>query len=650
MTEKIIPHWNVGLSQEQSQVASLSGRHVRVLAGPGTGKTRCLTRHANYLIQTKGVAPQDILLLTFTRAAARYMRSEVNAILAPHAQKPRVSTLHSFALQTILHHRIHTQLPQPVRVADDYEERWFIKEDLKHMLNLNRVEKAARLLNQLSADWESLDADKPDWETSFPNAGFLGAWMEHREVYGYTLRAELVYQLKRAMTSGDLEIDGPPKYLLVDEYQDLNPCDLAILRELVTSGSELYCVGDDDQSIYGFRYADPEAVRRFEEDYQPHYLAELKECWRCAPTILKYGLFVARQGRRRLEKEITSVREGEPGSVQVLHFTDQEQEAGGVASLCRWLIDDRSLPPKEILILLRSDDGKRFSSVLEDSLKAQGIPVATAANPTMPLDEPEGRRFLCLLRLLTDQDDHLAWRTILQLTKGIGSATIDILYERARNDGKGFATAVRDAIHAPGEQKNPSMRRVREVCQEVRRIVKHFSPHNISGVRSLITDLGEQKISDPEKRRVVTGLLHRVAEETGADTLEELLRGLTVALEGAEQERQQDCVSIMTMHQAKGLSADAVIIVAAEDEYIPGKATGAATDDERRLLYVSLTRGREHLYITHCRNRTGRQRHSGRKPGYGGRTLCRFLRVGPARSKAGISFVKSLTQSKEDLR
>ena len=159
----------------------------------------------------------------------------------------------------------HTTL----RIADDWEERHIILEDLKQLLRLQRVDQARDLFNELSADWQSLTADQADWERRYPNPQFLGAWREHRYIYGYVLRDELVYQLKRAMEQDpDFTVDGPPTYLLVDEYQDLNRCDLAVVKAIADHGAEVYCAGDDDQSIYGFRKAHPEGIRRFTVDYQ----------------------------------------------------------------------------------------------------------------------------------------------------------------------------------------------------------------------------------------------------------------------------------------------------------------------------------------------------------------------------------------------
>ena len=196
-------------------------------------------------------------------------------------------------------------MPQPLRIADDWEERHIILEDLKTLLRLHDIGNARELLNALSADWQSLTADEENWELRFPNPQFLAAWREHRMTYGYTLRAELVYQLKKSLEqSGDFRLDDNICHLLVDEYQDLNRCDLAVIHEIVSRGVELFIAGDDDQSIYGFRKAHPDGIRRFPRDYAGAHDLTLELCMRCDPEILDIGLFVARQDYRRLEKSI----------------------------------------------------------------------------------------------------------------------------------------------------------------------------------------------------------------------------------------------------------------------------------------------------------------------------------------------------------
>jgi len=634
--------WDDGLTGEQTVATSHFGTHARLLAGPGTGKTLCLTRRILYLIEEGEVDAASIMALTFTRAATAELRNRIISELGEDAQIPLVSTLHSFALRTILRQFSGSRLPQPIRVADDYEERHIIQEDLKLILGAVNIREVRELLNQLSANWERLSADEPDWEQRFPNPAFLGGWQEHRRIYGYVLRAELVYQLKHAIDEGEVVIRNRLSHLLVDEYQDLNACDLAIIERMTSSGFELYVAGDDDQSIYGFRYANPEGIRRFTRDFVPSEPLELEECQRCDHRILELALYIARQDPRRIEKRLVPRGDAGIGEVEILRFTDQHQEASGIASICEWLFETQDIVPQEILILLRSDRNRQFSNPIREALEQRGLPVVTVANPLAPLDQFEGRHFLCLLRLIDNARDHLAWRTLLEIRRnGIGSATLGAIYEIARANGQTFFDVL-DTVSAEPSVISIGGSNVRNEFELIQNMLRAIEDEDTSDLAIFLETLATEYIGDEHSRSEVLVIFNRVLEEGMAEDLSQLLRAINVSLQDNEQEREIACINIMTMHQAKGLSADAVFIVAAEDEYIPGRARGEQIDDERRLLYVSLTRARHFLYMTHCQRRTRAQRHSGRTSGSTRRTLSNFLRGGPIRPRSGNDYVNAL--------
>jgi len=443
--------WDDGLLPEQKTAAGHVGTHARLLAGPGTGKTLTLTRHICFLIEQQKISPDKILAITFTRAAARELRKRVEDELGEESL-PRISTLHSFALSQLLRNAQRVaELPQPLRIADDWEERNIIREDLKALLDLNHIDEAKVLLNELSADWQSLTADEEEWERRFPNPRFLGLWREHREIYGYTLRSELVYQLKKALEQrGDFQFESDIEYLLVDEYQDLNRCDLAVIEHIAHRGVEVFIAGDDDQSIYGFRKAHPEGIRRFLRDYAGAKDLSLEICKRCDQDILDLGLFVAQQDPRRIEKQINPEPDRGPGEVELLRFSHQDEEAVGIAKLCQYLIQYCDLKPNEILILLRSDRKGRFSKPIRSSIEKIGIPVAAKTDTKGPLDQAQGRTLLGFMRLASNLGDSLAWRTLLQIEcHGVGPSAIGAVYEIARSMGWTFANTVLRAQEDP---------------------------------------------------------------------------------------------------------------------------------------------------------------------------------------------------------
>lgn len=643
--------WNNGLTHEQEKAASIIGQHARLLAGPGTGKTRTLTKRILWLITEKNIPPEQILVLTFTRVAASELRRNLEDDLkGTEIGLPRISTLHSFALRQILRNASLTRLPQPLRIADDYEEREIIIEEIRDLVGKN-VKETKNLLKELSADWEKLTADTTGWDKRFPDPQFLGAWKEHREVYGYTLRAELVYQLKRALEEqgGSLDLEGPQKYVLIDEYQDLNACDLSVIKSLAELNSEIYSAGDDDQSIYGFRSANPDGIRRFTIEYNPSVDLKLKICHRCSKEILEYGLFVAKQDTRRIDKPIEAKDKAKRGEVHVLRFPNQNIEAEGIAELCHLLINSKNILAEEILILLRTDKDNKFSNPIRDALTKKSIPVGTVSNPLEPLNHEQGREMLCLMQLTVNQADHLAWRTILTLgNSGIGKQTFAKLYDLSRMNGMRFSNILQKVKESPSLlPRNGNI--VSKKVNEIENLLLKFGIPEPQNLDSWINNLASEVIQNEIERQEVLSLLSRVRELGKANSLEDLLRALNVSLDDKEQEKEKDKVSIMTMHQAKGLSADAVILAAAEDEYIPGQAaTGEEIDNERRLLFVSLTRSRKYLYVTFCQKRTGQQRYSGRTAGKMKRTFTIFLSGGPHRPQDGSQFIFNLLNRKNN--
>jgi len=646
--------WYDDLDVKQRAVASHVGSHARVLAGPGTGKTYVMAKRVAYLVTECRVLPTAILALTFTRHAAAELRQRVLG-LVDAVPGPRVSTLHAFALRQLLRNSpaMSQDLPQPLRIADDFEERYIVVEDLKGMLDRD-VKATKESLNRLSADWETLEADAEGWERNYPDARFLGAWREHRGIYGYVLRAELVYRLKRALEQyPDFALEGLPRYLLVDEYQDLNRCDLAVVRALAERRAELFAAGDDDQSIYGFRFAHPEGIRRFCEDYSGAAPLELTLCRRCDRGILRLGEFVADQDHRRIPKGLRPEKERREGEVQLLRFRDQYEEAATIAGLCRDLRERHAYRLHDILLLVRSDHYDAYSSVLRDALDAAGVPVSVGEERDPFGVGPggrvrPGRLLLALMRVAAHPEDHLAWRTLLNLRhNGIGKGAIQAIYGLARQRGLTFWGALGHIEQNPGEFKTFGSRIAAEVggvrvmaeqlAADVQAAMDPLAPGSLAdGLRNV----AQIVIPDNAVCDAAVAFIRRAAEDSGAENLGDLVQVLTASSEDIEQHIEQDKVNILTMHKAKGLTAKAVFVIAAEDQVIPGWAQKAdEIDDERRLLYVSLTRARHHLFITYCQRRTHQQAYTGRDRGREARTLTRFLEDGPLTPVPGPAYV-----------
>jgi DNA helicase-2/ATP-dependent DNA helicase PcrA len=642
--------WDEGLTPEQITAASHVGAHARLLAGPGTGKTRVLTHRVLFLIEDRQIPASEIVVLTFTRAAARELRLRLQEKLGAESL-PRVSTLHAFALRHLLRNSRRVEnLPQPIRIADDWEERYIVQEDLKRILGHTRIRETQELFAQMAADWESLQADAPGYQ---PNPAFIGAWSEHRRVLGYTLRSELTYRLKRSLEQvGDFTVDLPIRHLLIDEYQDLNRCDLAVIRGVVEkTGAELYVAGDDDQSIYGFRKAHPDGIRAFNREYPGARDLPLSICKRCDPSILSLGEFIAALDPARVRK-VTRPDEGRVGGeVSLLRFSGEAEEARAIALLCNRAVEADGFDPGQILVLLRVDTRGAFSAPIHSALATAGVPAAVVTAGEWPFDQDDGRLLLAFLRLLQSEADDLAWHTVLRLRRnGVGEESLARCYAEANRSGSRFCVALRDIASSPTLHGDAGARIARAYAETAGLLVR------FAAVKNAVLE-NEQQVSEVMSGicgailgRAVPGaameeMLH-VWHDTRASSLRDLLDMLMESDSDIEQELEPGKVNVLTMHKAKGLTADVVFIAAAEDEHIPGKQeTEPELGDERRLLFVSVTRARHRLQITYCDRRTGQQKMLGRSPGIQSRTLTRFLRDAPIHAAAGSKAAEGLVAS-----
>jgi DNA helicase-2/ATP-dependent DNA helicase PcrA len=274
--------------------------------------------------------------LTFTRAATAELAKKVSEHPAAAAERP--STVHSFSISVLLRNPGAGGFPAPLRIADDWEDNRIVFPTLSHRAGV-QVRKLGRLIHEMAANWESLEPDTDPRVDTADRARFLAAWGEHRQVYGYTLLDELPYQLRQALHDHpDLEgVDYD--LLIVDEYQDLNACDLEVLHLIAERGCAIIGAGDDDQSIYSFRRAAPEGIRRFAGDYPGCADYPLSITQRCGARIIEWASHVINGdlGRPPGRPPLRAAEGSPPGEVALLAFDREGSEAHGVALLVQHL-------------------------------------------------------------------------------------------------------------------------------------------------------------------------------------------------------------------------------------------------------------------------------------------------------------------------
>lgn len=259
-------------------------QHARILAGPGTGKSATTVELVGKLLQAKPAL--RIKLLTFTRAATAELAEKV--LVHPTAAALRPSTIHSFAISILLANPGSASFPQPLRIADKWEEKNIVNPTLSKRINV-RKDRLDNLFREMASNWEHLGPKPNPKVDPTERARFMGSWQEHREIYGYTLLSELPYSLLQALES-HFDLKGADyDLMIVDEYQDLNACDLKVLRLIADQGCSMIGAGDDDQSIYSFRNAAPEGIRRFQTDYSGSADYPLSITQRCGNSIIDWA-------------------------------------------------------------------------------------------------------------------------------------------------------------------------------------------------------------------------------------------------------------------------------------------------------------------------------------------------------------------------
>jgi len=608
-------------------------KHACILAGPGTGKSSTVISYISKIYSKE--SNKIIRLLTFTRAANSEL---VNKITEAGHEKVISSTVHSFAISILLKNPGASNLPEPLRIADDWEWNELIRRDLARKLRTT-VRVVDKLKNEMSAQWESLSPEKDESISDELRGLFMGMWEEHRRLYGYTLLAELPFRLKVAL-EGNPELDlGGIELVCVDEYQDLNACDLKCFHLLSERGITIIAIGDDDQSIYQFRKAHPDGIRNFSKEYQA-ISYPLTVSQRCGNKILNWASYVIKGDTSRPPKP--SLRPGKDnveGQVGYLVFNREGKEAEGVARLTNWLINKEKIPIEEILILVRTENiGKLQKKVLG----SMGIPYADPEETLGLLRDRNTRQLLCILRLIVNREDSLAWWGILNLTHGIGPEAIKEIYELARQKKCSFGKIIVKELENDFRNVSTSRNKISAQIQEINRIIEKIDLLNEGRWGSWIVDqIKNNKLPEiPDEMKTLLVKIDDFRDSIEQKGLGQYINQIEPIIKDITNSKTAGRTRIMTLSRSKGLTVRATIIVGAEDGIIPHPKGDC--QEERRLLYVGMTRPREYLYITRARRRTGFTARSGQANIAGVRCPCPFLDGGPVSQQDGAKFLNQL--------
>ncbi|HEX2560121.1 DUF3553 domain-containing protein [Phenylobacterium sp.] len=610
------PDYLEGLNPEQRAAVEAVEGPVLVLAGAGTGKTRVLTTRLAHILAAGKARPWELLVVTFTNKAAREMRERITHIIGPQAEGLRwLGTFHSIAAQILRRHAELVGLKSNYTILDTDDQERLLKQVLEAE-NIDAKRWTPRALAGLIDHWKNRGWT-PDRLPSSENAQFAnGRGQALYRLYQERLRILnacdfgdlLLHNLTIFTSSPDVlaEYHDRFRYLLVDEYQDTNVAQYLWLRLLAQKLQNVCCVGDDDQSIYGWRGAEVDNILRFERDFPGAKVIRLERNYRSTSHILAAASGLIAANKSRLGKTLWTEAEGGE-KVIVRGVWDGEAESRLIADeieKCK----KAGRRYRDMAILVRASFQMR---AFEDRFILLQIPYMVIGGPRF-FERAEIRDAVAYLRLIYSPDDDLAFERIVNVPKrGIGETTVQKLLQIARVNGVPGSTAARELV------------RTDELAARTRTSLSNFlrdldrwraEAGRLHHARLMETVLEESGYTDalrldrnPQAQTRLENLKELINAMSQYETLEAFLEHVALVLD-LDRESGDDRVQIMTLHQAKGLEFPLVFLPGWEEGIFPSQRSIDETgekglEEERRLAYVGLTRAREEARVSFAANR-----------------------------------------------
>ena len=606
--------WLKGLNTEQANAVTTLNGPLLVLSGAGTGKTRVLTARLAQLVASRTAAPWNILAVTFTNKAAREMKERVTQLVGPMVEQVMLGTFHALAARMLRQHAELVGLKSDYTILDTDDQNRLLKQLMEaEQIDLKRW--PPRVLAAKISAWKDKGL-RPE-KLSVSDAGDIcdGKGIELYKQYQSRLimlnAADfgdlLLHMLHVFQTYPDVlaHYQSRLTHIMVDEYQDTNVAQYLWLRLLASEHKNLCCVGDDDQSIYGWRGAEVGNILRFESDYLGAKTVRLEENYRSTGHILAAASSLISKNENRLGKTLyTSIDDGE--KLLVSGYWDGQDEARHVASKIEGKLKD-GFDLNQIAVLVRAGFQTRE---FEERFLAIGLPYRVVG--TRFYERAEIRDAMAYLRLINQPADDLAFERIINTPKrGLGLATLQIIHRLARAREIPLLAAA-SALAESDELKPQARRTLIAFCAQIAGWCKQKDTIVPAEFLQVVLDeSGYTEMWQKDKAPDAPGRLENLKELVSAiedfDTLGGFLEHISLVMDN-ETVSQEGEVTLMTLHAAKGLEFDMVFLPGWEDGIFPSQRTldesgGAGLEEERRLAYVGLTRARRNVYISFAANR-----------------------------------------------
>ncbi|SET58103.1 DNA helicase-2 / ATP-dependent DNA helicase PcrA [Marinobacter segnicrescens] len=607
------------LNDAQREAVTAQNDHLLVLAGAGSGKTRVLVHRMAWLMQVDGVPPTSILAVTFTNKAAKEMRYRIEQMMNIPARGMWFGTFHGIAHRLLRAHYADAGLPENFQVLDSDDQLRLIKRVMREaQIDESRwPPKQAQWFINSQKD-EGLRADHIQ---DNPGDHFTNTMLQiYRQYEKLCNQGGLVDFGELLLRSHELWLHRPEllahyqrrfQHILVDEFQDTNTIQYAWLQILASNRVPITVVGDDDQSIYGWRGAKIENIQQFQRDFPNARLVRLEQNYRSTQLILKAANAVIANNQGRLGKELwTDGPEGEPISLYAA-FNEMD-EANYIADTISAWVDEGNLR-SEAAILYRSNAQSR---VLEESLMRQGIPYRVYGGLRF-YDRQEIRNAIAYLRLVHYRRDDAAFERVVNVpTRGIGAKSLADLRAYATEQGISLWEAserMLDAGAVKGKARS-GLQQFIEIIQTVSEKVDQSSLQGLmeetlrlSGLKDYhANEKGEKGQARVENLEELVNALSDFEVEDGEDALAEFIAQAALDAGEAQADTHEDSVQLMTLHSAKGLEFPLVFLAGVEEGLFPHSMSleePGRMEEERRLAYVGITRAMKRLILTYAESR-----------------------------------------------
>ncbi len=608
-----------GLNEPQRRAVECPGGPLLVLAGAGSGKTRVLTHRVAFLIAAHGVRAQEILAITFTNKAANEMKERIQALIGPIARTMWISTFHAACARILRKEAPQLGWRSNFTIFDSADQVRLVKRCLKELgFDVKRFPPRGVHAVISSAKNKLIDAG------AF--AGMVESFFDDTVAKTYRLYQEKLFA-NNAMDFDDLLLNTVDvfnrfpdrlehyqdafRHILVDEYQDTNHAQYCLVNLLGRSHRNVCVVGDDDQSIYSWRGADVRNILDFEKDYPEATVIKLEQNYRSTQTIISAANEIIANNRDRKDKQLwTAIGEGEP--VQIAEVEDEHAEARFVAGEVSRLRREEGRPYGEIAVFYRVNAQSR---VLEDIFVRYGIPYRVVGG-TKFYERAEIKDALAYLLLLENPADSISFARIVNTPKrGIGNATLVALDRFAGAEAipplaaAARAEEIADLRPAAMAALGAFSRLMDSLGQTAAKAPVAETLDELLATSGYIESLRAERTIEAEGRIENLMELVGVGEEfdrrSAGGTLSVFLQEISLYTDIDKLADESDAVTLMTLHNAKGLEFPAVFIIGAEEGVFPHSRSleEQNLEEERRLCYVGMTRAMQRLYFSHAATR-----------------------------------------------